>query len=92
MANCTVSFTSSAGAISHAVKYVPEGNQVIDNIAIDTDPVTATVSLATYSAVLIQRARYRVKAPRFPFDDVLFTVPASSSANLQDLLTGIRKA
>lgn len=90
MAVCTVSLTTDKAAMSGAIHYEPIPGQVISNVFVDASRVTASASSNTYSAALIQGAKYRIISSRFPFDNAVFTAPASSSANLYDLLEGYR--
>ena len=91
MAICTLTFTSNTAAISEAVKFIPDLNQVIAGVAIDADPVTAEASANTYTAKLIQKASYMISAPKFEWHLERFTCPASSSATLTSLIEFFRK-
>lgn len=86
MATCTVTLTTNAAAISGAVTYEPLPNQVVNGVAIDLAPVVATASGTAYTATLTQGARYAVRSRRFSFQAPIFQVPASASADLDDLL------
>lgn len=91
MAVCTVTLSTDKAAISGAVVYEPLPGQIVNNVFIDTSDVTATVFTDTsYTAALNQKVQYRIKAPRFPFNNEIFTAPATSTANLYDLLEGYR--
>lgn len=90
---CAVELHPSIDAVAGAVQYLALPNQVVASRAVDAAPVNATVvssSVDYYSASLVRKAQYRVKAPRFPFDDLIFTVPDVATANLADLITGAR--
>lgn len=90
MATCTVTLTSSVTAVSGRVKYAALANQVIAGEAIDVTEITASVSTTDYTATLTRLAKYRIIAPAFAFHDKVFTVPASATADLTDLLDGLR--
>lgn len=88
MANCTVTFQTSAAARSNTVFYQALPGQIVGGVAIDTARITATASGNNYIATLIQGGRYQLISDRFPFASDLFTCPATGTANLVDLLDG----
>lgn len=92
MANCIVTLHSSVAAVSGAVVYEPFPNQVVGGVAIDVTPIAATAASSDYTATLVQKAKYRLVAPRFPFDNMTFVCPAAASADLDDLLDGTFRA
>lgn len=79
-------------AVSGAVVYEPFPNQVIDGVMVDVTPITATAASSDYTATLIQKAKYRLVAPRFPYHNNSFVCPAASTADLDDLLDGSYRA
>lgn len=90
MATCTLTLTTDRAAISNAVVFQALANQVIAGVFIDTTPIIATASGTSYTATLQQKAKYLVKAARFPFDNFIIVIPASSSADASTLLTDVR--
>ena len=90
MANCVVTFAVNSAALSGRVQYEPLPNQIIDGVAIDTTKITATAASTAYTATLIREARYRLVSEYFRYENEIFTVPDSATANLSDLLGGYR--
>lgn len=90
MARCTVTFITDKAALSERVVFYPWPNQIISDTFIDNVPVVASVNGNTYSASLIQGAKYTVKSNRFWFSNPDFICPASSTASLEDLLENTR--
>lgn len=88
MANCTVTLSGNTAARSGAVGFRALPNQIVDGTAIDTSIIIAQASGTDYIAVLIQGARYELISDRFPFLDPCFLVPAASTADLVNLLSG----
>lgn len=91
LSTCTLTMPTSVAAISGAVSYEPLPNQMVENTAIDTLPVTANASGTTYSATLFRKVKYRIHAPRFGYLRQLFTVPDASTANIYDLIPKTRR-
>jgi hypothetical protein len=91
MAYCTVTFTTDKAALSEQVSYYPWPNQVIDDALIDTVPVIASCSGNTYTAQLVQGAKYTIKANRFWFSNPEFIVPREGTAGLESLLQATRQ-
>lgn len=90
MAVCTVTLTTDKAAMSGEVIYEPFPGQIISGTFIDGSWITAQASGTSYIAALNQNVKYRIIAPRFPFNNAVFTTPASSTADLDDYLEGFR--
>lgn len=91
MATCTVTFTVNEMAKSEAVIFRPFPFQVIGGIALSTAPIYATASGTSYTAALVQGAIYVIESALYPFIISTFKVPAAGTANLIDLLQGVRQ-
>lgn len=91
MARCTVSFQTDKAALSEQVVFYPWPNQAIDDVIVDTLPIIASVSGNTYSASLIQGAKYTVRSNRFWFANPDFIAPREATAELQTLLQTTRQ-
>jgi hypothetical protein len=90
---CAVELHPSVNAVAGSLVFIALPNQVIGSRVVDTTPIVASVtdsSVDYYTASLVRKGMYRIKAPRFPMDDLVFTVPDTASANLADLLVGAR--
>lgn len=88
MADCTVTLDVNTAAISGGVMFEALPNQIVGGNAIDTSLITARATTNAYEALLQQGAEYRVISDRFPFSNSVFRCPASSTADLMDLLEG----
>lgn len=92
---CAVIIYPTVDAEAGAVAYVALANQVVGSVFVDTTAVVATVvadSTDYYRAELVRGAIYRVWAPgHFTFEDSVFTVPDAATANLADLVDGLRE-
>lgn len=92
---CAIFIYPTVDAVASAVSYQALSNQVVGGVFVDTTPVVASVVADTtdyYRAELVRGATYRVWSPgRFTMEDPTFTVPASPTANLADLVEGLRE-
>ena len=94
--SCVVTLYPSVDASAGDVRYIAEANQVADGVAIDMTPIVADVISDTidyYRATLVQGVRYRIESlsGRFQFSEMTFEVPSAATADLDDLLDGIRE-
>lgn len=89
MANCTVTLNANVTAVAGRLRYEALPGQLVDGVAVDTTPVSATVATTVYTASLVQGARYRVLSNYFTFLNPIFSVPVSASADLADLIDPI---
>lgn len=90
LSTCTVTLTTDKAAISGAVVYEPLPGQVVADVFVDCTPITAQASGTSYIAALKQGVKYRLKSARYDFPNTVFTTPATSTANLQDLIESFR--
>jgi hypothetical protein len=89
---CSVYLSSSVAAVSGGVKFQALPGQVINGLALDITPITATVLGNLYSANLQRLGQYRLVSQRFVFDGAgNFTVPDSATVALETLILGIRE-
>jgi len=91
---CAVSLFPSVNAISGGLKFSALPGEVVGSRLLDTTEIEASVvdsAIDYYSAVLVRKGRYRIIAPRFPVNDLEFTVPDAGTATLTDLIDGLRK-
>lgn len=90
MATCTVTLNCNGTALSEEVRFEPFPNQIINGVAIQCRPVYARANGAAYVGTLVQGAKYRVVSEVVPFNNKVFVVPNSGSADLADLIDGYR--
>lgn len=92
MANCTVTLNSNVTALPNKVTYEALPNQVIGGVSVSTSPIVATANANAYTATLLQGAWYMIESTDHRFNEPIFKVPASSTADLVDLIRNEQKS